>query len=469
MKKSFIALLSVSVVLLFAVSSFALHAVPEMYEYTPSIVKSKKAQLEIGGHIRVRGEINDNYVSFNDDVSGDSTRSAYDQRARVHIKATVSPNTFGFIEFEANSLQNDDSWSWANCDGAKGIYRKGNCKPTGVTTRQAYIAHQTKALGVMAGFKVGHQLYALGNGLFYNHTQYGDDGITLWISPADGMEISLNALKFDENDPAGSDDVDAYAGTFSGAFGPANVSADVTFFNDNEFGPKGADLWNFGVRGDMNIGTVAVKADVEFQTGSADEFAANGDDFDLSGYAFLLGADFDAGPVKIGIEGAYGSGDDIDTEDEYEGFITTLSDGQDYTYLYDQKATTSAQAIVATSTTSSTFGAMGRTGLANTWYINAGVSGKPTPDIKLMGDVYYLQASEKVSDVDDYDEKDIGVEVDGKIEYQIDTNLVYYVEAGYLFAGDFYKNLTGPVSPNPADPEDPDDAYSVRHGIILKF
>ncbi len=469
MKKSFIALLSVSVVLLFAVSSFALHAVPEMFEYTPSIVKSKKAQLEIGGHIRVRGETNDNYVHFNDDVSSDNTRSFNDQRVNLHVKATVSPNTMGLIELQMNEGRSSDSYGWGNCDGAKGIYRKANCKPTGVTVRQAYISHQTKALGVLAGFKVGHQLYALGNGLFFNHTQYGDDGITLWISPADGMEISLNALKFDENDSASSDDVDAYAGTFSGAFGPANVSADVTFFNDNEFGTKGADLWNFGVRGDMNVGPVAVKADVEFQTGSADEFAANGDDFDLGGYAFLLGADFDAGPVKIGVEGAYGSGDDIDTEDEYEGFITTLSDGQDYTYLYDQKAKTSAQALVATATMSSLYGNTSRTGLANTWYIGVGASGKPTPDLKLSGDVYYLQASEKVSDVDNYDEKDIGVEIDGKIEYQLDTNLVYYVEAGYLMAGDFYKNVTGPASPNPADPEDPDDAYSVRHGIILKF
>jgi hypothetical protein len=55
----------------------------------------------------------------------------------------------------------------------------------------------------------------------------------------------------------------------------------------------------------------------------------------------------------------------------------------------------------------------------------------------------------------------MGVELDGKVSYQIDNNLVWYVEGGILFAGDFYKNRTAG-----ADVADP---WGVRHGIILSF
>jgi hypothetical protein len=68
----------------------------------------------------------------------------------------------------------------------------------------------------------------------------------------------------------------------------------------------------------------------------------------------------------------------------------------------------------------------------------------------------------------------MGWEIDAKVTYQIDTNLVYYVEGGYLIAGDFYKNHTrGKDSgTNFGDNDrsaDPDNAYTVRHGIILSF
>ncbi len=494
MKKTLVAVLSVSVVLLFAASAFALHAVKENFEYTPAMVKAKKAQLEIGGHIRVRGEFKDNTSTFNSDVSSDNSISAFDQRARFHIKATVSPQTMGMLDFEANASQSGDSYSWANCSAAKGIYGKGNCKPSGVTLRQAYIVHQTDALGVMSGFKVGHMLVALGNGMFYNHTQHGDDAIVLWMDPTDGMEVSLNALKLDENTSAFSDDVDAYVATFSGAFGPANVSADVTFLNDNAFDTgktgnnRGLDFWNIGARTDIKAGPVAIKADVEIQTGTAKEsyMDVNGkyNDRDFSGYAFLLGADINAGPVKISAGGAYGSGDKCDyskadpdnssmsyggnacdSEDKYEGFVTSLSSGQRYTYLYDQKVKTAAGAS--------------NTGLANTWYLTAGVSAKPMSDLKVQANAYWLRASQATniggalnSDGTQQTSKKVGVEFDGKVSYQIDTNLVWYVEAGYLFAGDAYDvrelNANGTYKGNGQN-QGADNPYSIRNGIVLKF
>jgi len=160
----------------------------------------------------------------------------------------------------------------------------------------------------------------------------------------------------------------------------------------------------------------------------------------------MVGATIPAGPVSARANAAYGSGDKIDTDDKYEGFVNFLSaDEPNYTYIYEYKATAASGGL--------------HTGLNNTWYLNAGVTAKPMTDLSLSGDVYFLRAAKKVSDYED--SKAIGTEVDAKATYQLDTNLFYTVEAGYLFAGNLYKNVTGG--------ENPDDPWSVRHTLHLTF
>jgi predicted porin len=51
---------------------------------------------------------------------------------------------------------------------------------------------------------------------------------------------------------------------------------------------------------------------------------------------------------------------------------------------------------------------------------------------------------------------DIGTEIDFKATYKLAKNLKYWVDAGILMAGDFYGT-------------NPDDATSVRHGLMLTF
>jgi hypothetical protein len=82
--------------------------------------------------------------------------------------------------------------------------------------------------------------------------------------------------------------------------------------------------------------------------------------------------------------------------------------------------------------------------------------------------LFYIQAVKKIDANNPYgfanttDSRSIGTEFDAKFTYQIDRNLKYWVEGGYLFAGKFWKAVTGANN-------DPDDAYAVRHGIQLNF
>ncbi|RJQ15019.1 MAG: hypothetical protein C4560_11265 [Nitrospiraceae bacterium] len=472
MKKSLIALLSVIVLMVFTTAAFALHQVTAT-EYTPSVVKAAKAQITLGGELRVRGEFRNNTTDF-ENTDEDGTDGAanprdrqafYDQRVRLNLKATVSPNTMGFVELEnGNDLDTTagdtaDGPAWGSTtEGATGIYQESNSKRGDLRVRQLYIAHQGKGLGVLSGIKAGHMLMALGNNMFYDHSKFGDDAIVFWISPADKTEISLSALKLTENSNVIHDDQNAFVLAAESAIGDISVSGDLTWVDDNGTAHKELNLYNLGLRANADLKVVRVKGDVELQTGKQKSGASNGDDLKFRGLAVMAGVEADAGPVTVRGNVAYGSGDKTDTGEKYEGFVTSLGADQRYTYIYEYRAPTAAQ----TSLTGGAYAGATGTGLNNTWYINAGVTAKPATDLKVSADAYYLRASKKVSDTNDLDSKAIGFELDGKVEYQIDTNLAYYVEGGYLFAGDFYKNVT-------AGNEDPDNAYGVRHGLLLKF
>ncbi len=456
MKKTIIVLLSVMALLVFTASAFALHEVTGT-EYAPGMVKAMgPTNIELGGSIRTRGEINKNTSDFFDD--GEDNKQAYDTRIRLGVKAMVSNNTMGMLELETGS-GDTDLWTWGNF----------NSKPTDMHVRQGFIAHAGSGLlGVKSGVKVGHVLLALGNNLFFDHTKFGDDAIILWTTVGGG-ELSYINIKFGEFNTTQNDDLDGHVLAYGTSLDGVNLSADLTYIRDHFKGSvgefpilgepiglsyEGWSLYNLGLRADTAFSGVKVKGDVEIQSGKVKDVCVSptacalfNDDFKFRGYAFMLGAEANVGPAAVRLNGAFGSGDKTDTDDKFEGFVNFLSDQQYFTYVYEYKA----------------FTPMGtkHTGISNTWYINLGASANATPDLKVSADAYYLQLAKKLSDEKDFDSKDVGFEIDGKAEYKIDTNLVYYVEGGILFPGDAYKNISYP--------EDPDNAWGVRHGIMLTF
>jgi hypothetical protein len=100
--------------------------------------------------------------------------------------------------------------------------------------------------------------------------------------------------------------------------------------------------------------------------------------------------------------------------------------------------------------------------VCNLTWIKAEATTSLTDRMKGNVRVYYLQATEDVTSPAGALEDDIGWEIDGKVSYKLANGLVYWVEGGYLFAGDVYNGLD-------AAGTGADDAYSVRHGIELTF
>lgn len=452
MKKTLIALLSVSVVMLFTVSAFALHQ-SKAGEYTPSLVKSGKSQITIDGEIRIRGDYKNNISDFKDKGASDNSQ-VYDQRVRLGVKGNVSANTFGVVELETKengSTRGASSYTWAE-DGT-------DKKQDALYIRQAYISHQTNALGTPAGFKAGHLVVKVGNGLFFDHSSYGDDGFVLWITAGPG-EVSFTNLKASEGTTTKNDDIEFYVLGYEAPLSGVNVSTELTYVRSHSNAlsiggrtyDEGEKFYNLGIRADADLKVVKVKADVEFQTGEAKDAAVTPKKYKSSGFAGLLGVEANAGPVTIRGGAAYGSGDNSHSYNKDEGFRNYLTDNQYYTFVYGYSA------IGASGTT--------HTGLENTMYANLGVTAKPMADLKVSVDGYYLKAVREVALMGSTKkDKDLGYELDGKVEYQIDSNLAYFVEAGYLVAGDAYNRYDTGLAKN----VDADNAYRVRHGILLKF
>ncbi len=134
-------------------------------------------------------------------------------------------------------------------------------------------------------------------------------------------------------------------------------------------------------------------------------------------------------------------------------FLTSLGpDEQHYTYVYEDR-TTSASNVTGVAGTGT------GTGLTNTWYIKVGADAEVKPDLNVGANLYYLESAQKLSIA--YPSKKIGTEIDANLTYKLDRHLVYFVEAGYLFTGNMYKNFTSGSGP--------DDPYVLRHGLRLNF
>lgn len=519
MRKTLVAILSLVLVAGFGTFAFAGHAANEGYEYTPTIVKAGKSNINLSGSIRIRGDFRENTSDFNSETA--DYKAAYDSRIRLKVDAAVSPNTMGVIELESGWDESDTyTWGdWSNAEGTFGSYEDGNSyeygdyKPTGLGVRQAYIAHQgTGLLGVLSGVKAGHILTKLGNGVFYNHSKYGDDAIVLWTVPQKGTEVSLTMAKLGESNTraygedcgtyscAGNDDTTSYTLGVTTAAAGVNLGADVTYIDAQDFtvdldsdyrDSAGLHFWNVGLRGDTDVNGVKLYADVEIQSGKA-KSNYNGytheSDRKFKGYAWVVGANVDVpnSPVSVGAEIGYGSGDKV--EDKYdssgdydktstgnknEGFLTTIGTSGNLgvrktAFLYDDKIANAGCSLESSSGGVS----CSQAGIANTWYVNVGADADVTPDLNASLNLFYLRAAKGVNIMDATTDagapkrsKALGTEVDATLTYQVDTNLVYYVEAGYMFAGSAYDRGTDSYGEN----ESADNPYGIRHGLTLEF
>lgn len=453
----------------FAASAFAIHA--EIPAETQAAVAKGTTHVTLGGYLHFRGDFRNNTDVDSNNEEGDNY-STYDARVRLRFQAEVSKNTMAVIQLESGTNTSGDYvWGDGTSFGSDGgMLASGNSKRGNLFIQEAWIQHKGSGLlGVSAGFKVGHMPVKLGDGLFYNHTRFGDDAIYLWVNPVKEMELGLMGVKLSEGTTTAADDSDMYTLLLTYKIGKSSsIGFDVSLLDQKRVSidtsgavvttlapnHRGTDLWNFGLRGKTEVAGLGIRANVEVQSGKTDLETAN--DIKQKGYAYLVGLDYKLDPVNLTLEYAYGSGDNNTGDTKNNTFMTSLQalpktfGTSQFTYVYDYRVATAQGAT--------------STGLANTTYAKLGLNADITKALNADLGLYLLQASKKkivsVGGVNTKgDSKKIGTELDATITYNIEKNLKYFVEAGYLWTGAFYDRATVAA----------DDAYIVRHGISLSF
>jgi len=493
-------ILSILSVLVFVLGLTALSyaVVAEIPSDTTAAVAKGKTQITLGGEIQVRGSMANNTAVGEGDTKPSYTRggnfsrgviksdspwgcigacSYYDYLLKLNLEAKLSPNTTGFVELVSGPY--DSTYGYKlnyvpfgyQQGGARGAYQAGNTKESTMWISQAWILYQGSGLlGVPAGIKVGRQPIKLGNGVFLDHSYFGDDAILVFVQPIKELTLAAATIKFAEGYSDNNDDATAYSliGAYAGkGFG---LSADVTYVDDQSSDlATGTEihLWNFGLRGNVDdiAGTgLGFRADVEFQTGKVKDLGTT--ELDIQGWAGLAGLDykFKEIPVKLTLEYGIGSGDKSETGDKIEGFITTKGYEKSVigTFVYDYITPTACNSVVSSGGLASAgSSATVKAGLCNTQYVKLGGTANITKDIGFELYGYWLRAHKAVAlNGNASTDKDLGWEADAKITYKIDKGLTYFVEGGYFWPGDAWKMSDG---------RDADDAWAVRHGLILKF
>lgn len=419
--------------------------------FVMSIAATAFGEVNLGGEIRIRGWYEKNILPGTaTGVSGTpadhKNLAFYDQRVRINVDAKVADNLKGFIQLEADAGKQDDKYMWARGAAAPaGASHAGeNTKPgANMGISQAYIQYTGSGLlGIPAGMKIGHMPLSLGEKIFFDNTQFGDDAIVFFIDPNKQTHIGALTFKIAENKIGNnpSADIDGYVLVGTYKWDDKNtVGANYTYLasGSSTVAMPSMKFQNLGIHANGEISGFGYKAEADFQFGDVQK------DVKARGYGFLLGVNYKLNPVNIKAGFALGSGDKADTADKYEGFATFVGTVIHPTIAYEYRVKSAAGDI--------------GTGLNNTTYYTLGVDYAATSDISLSADAYILRATKTAAGVS----KNVGVEVDIVGKYQIAKNLAYSLNMAYFDAGKFYEE-SGMVA-------DAKVATVLMHSLTLSF
>jgi len=212
------------------------------------------------------------------------------------------------------------------------------------------------------------------------------------------------------------------------------------------------------------IGPVAIQAELNWATGDSKDFelASSGTDIKLENLSVFVDATANFAPIYVGGTFAYVSGDDPNSTDKKEG--GTLKGGNDWnpclimfnyydTYYWVGSIPGYDSSIV-------------NGGMSNAWFFQGRVGVKPTAQLDTMLSISYATADKNPTSNGKpgttYANGNYGTEVDLTGTYKITNNLSYMLGVGYLFTGDYFKGTD-------RSNRDVNDDFIVVNKLTLNF
>jgi len=211
--------------------------------------------------------------------------------------------------------------------------------------------------------------------------------------------------------------------------------------------------WSIDPYFKAKVGPVALQAEAVYQFGKIqmeDPYGAY--DQDISSLTAWLDADAKFGIVGVGGSLAYVSGDDDATDDTKHDTLTGGRDWDPCLIMFNNTTMNSWVGPIASYTTTS--GIVGE--MKNAIFGQLRATLTPVPEFTGLMSVSYAQADKAPKGYED----DYGMEVDITGTYKITNNLSYMLGFGYLFTGDYYKAGTS---------NDVEDNYIILNKLTLNF
>jgi hypothetical protein len=419
MKRFWLILLSLGLVMAFSVSAFAVDVKFSGEFYAAGLYLDKTNLRKDSGtdgistafyfqRLRVRTDF---VVS-----PGLTLVTRFDALERAWGAARSTPGTSQAVDSAGTTAENENiAFDWAYIEYASpiGIFRVGYMEDgrTGTAFGDSYIADGRIKYSIPFGHftlnaditKVKDQSYTAKNTTATwtdaDQDKYGLEGVYQWNAGKAGMKVTY--YHYADTRPASN-----YQKTYF-LFTPYAIA---------------------------KIGPVDIQTEINYATGKLKQFdnASLGNDVKLENLSGWIDATATFGPVYFGGTFAYVSGDDPGTTDKQEG--GTLNGGNDWNpclilfNYYDRTYWVGALDGNGTSTNSGP--------MTNAWFFQGRGGVRPIANLDIMASLSYATADKKPTG---YGSDVYGYEVDVTGTYKITNNLSYMLGVGYLFTGDYFK------------------------------
>jgi hypothetical protein len=462
MKRFWLVLLSLALVIAFGTSAFAV-------------------DVKFSGSYYAAGVYQDKTNVMKDTASDGISTAFYYQRLRVQTDFIVSPGLSLVTRFDAM----ERIWG-GNRSTAK-------VNALGVPSSDAWSAG-TPAENENIAFDYAYVQYASPIGLF----RVGYQGDGTWGTPFGDYDLPTGKVtyigqfgpvtaigyiaKFADNSVSGKyptypliggqytdADIDMYclAGIYSWKGGSAGLlwkGYRIANFRPAALGAY-EGLWHYLLPyAKVQIGPVFIQAEIIYGFGDYKKFDSGVGDVKLDDLAGWIDATVDFGMFYFGGSFAYIAGDDPGTLDKKEGGpITGGADWNPCLLMFNFDRMYWAGGFTGYSGTSNpnaadNYIATNNSGMSNAYFLQGRAGIRPIAPLDIMGSISWAQADKLPAIALN---KTYGTEVDVTATYKITNNLSYMLGVGYLFVGDYFKGTTVGASVK--------DDYVVLNKLTLTF
>jgi hypothetical protein len=182
------------------------------------------------------------------------------------------------------------------------------------------------------------------------------------------------------------------------------------------------------------IGPVAVRAEAKYEIGEVEFESAANRDQDIDSFGAWIDAVATFGPVYVGGTFAYAQGDVDDNNDKIRDTVNGGMDWSPTLIMWNEDRARWIGSISSTAVGTNDNDAFNATfGNAFLYQLRVGV--KPVDKLDVCFAVSYAQRDKTLANYDD----ELGWEFDLTGTYKITNNLSYMLGAGYLITGDYFK------------------------------